>query len=259
MRQQKTMSVRYGAYLETIKKSKKATGKDNFFDYNNLEKFVDALHEEISYINKNKGPDAKKLDNAVKTLENGKMSDNNVDELISQLGICTDAAIVKNAKNAFDKAESGKKIIEALKKYRLESGKGLTSFMTFSENVLNAVKTYLNNTKDVSLKDFREKYVPELRAALLKALKEYRHSSKSYHRFSSSVGRAQIANKLMGPSLELWINNSFKALETVGRSFKVNQNQKYSCTKIEDDDKGKTGYATDSNTYYLKSKVVKIK
>ncbi len=151
------------------------------------------------------------------------------------------ASIVEGRTN-----ESSKIDVEDIRELRIKLlRKESTPFLVFADQCIKAVNDYLNFVSSsemilqCSVNEFLDK-CRNLYSSLLKALRTYRHSAKSHRYFKSSVGRAEIANKMTGGSLERWLNNSLTALQKTGTEFFINNDYKYVCRKATKDEEAKS-------------------
>ncbi len=229
-----TNRVTYQNFLKLAKQSRGAKGEKNFFDYKNVQKFRKAIEDEIAEINKvlRLGDDRKAgrigyvsglFDNVVAKVKKG------VEKFSSAVEDRTD--------------ESSEIDVESIKKLRTELLKReSTPFLEFAAQSIKLTVDYLNFTNGFTELAGVNEFLSScwnFYVALLKALKTYRHNAKSHHYFKASEGRAEIANKMTGGSLERWLNNSFTALKKPGTEFFINGKYKYVCRKATNDEESK--------------------
>ena len=229
-----TPTVTYQDFLKLAKQSRGAKGEKNFFDCKNVQKFSKAIEDEIAEINRvlrsEYDKKARGIDYASGLLD----------------GVVAKAkkGVEKFASTVEDRTDESSEIdVESIKNLRKELLKGeSTPFLRFAAQSIKLTVDYLNFTKGFTELDNVNEFLSScwnFYVALLKALKTYRHDAKSHHYFKASEGRAEIANKMTGGSLERWLNNSFTALKKPGTEFFINNDCKYVCRKATNDEESK--------------------
>lgn len=233
-----TPTVTYQNFLKLVKQSHGAKGEKNFFDYRNVHKFREAIETEIAEINR-----VLRLEYDKKAEEIGDVS-----ELICEMG---NNAVSKLRKGAEKFAsiiegrtnESSKIDVEDIRELRIKLlRKESTPFLKFAGRSIELIVKYLDATNRIAVNGDVSEFLDvchDFGGSLLRELKLYRHGAKSHHYFQASEGRAEIANKMTGGSLERWLNNSFTALKKPGTEFFINGKYKYVCRKATNDEESK--------------------
>ncbi len=235
------LTSEYQEFLNSARLNRGAKKRKNFFDCKNVNKLKIALEAEIAKIKK-----GLQQRNNIETRASGSAS-----KLLSTVG----NAALDGAKKGFEKLgatfesrpdESVNIDLESINKLRKElNEKESTPFLVFAGKCIKAVTDYLNFVSSPGMipQCGVDKFSDECRnlySSLLQALRTYRHSAKSHRYFKSSVGRAEIANKMTGGSLERWLNNSLTALQKTGTEFFINNDYKYVCRKATKDEEAKS-------------------
>ena len=234
------LTSEYQEFLNSARLNRGAKKRKNFFDYENVNKLKIALEAEIAKIKK----DLQQRNN-IKIRASGSAS-----ELINTVG----NTILDGAKKSFEKLgatfesrpdESVNIDLKNINNLRKKlNKKESTPFLVFADQCIEAVNGYLNFVSSSEMIPGRgvneflfvcERFC----VALLELLKTYRHNAKSHHYFKASEGRAEIANKMTGGSLERWLNNSFTALGKTGTKFFINNKCQYVSREATNDEESK--------------------
>lgn len=232
MGKKSVLTKEYQEFLNLVKANRSAKNEKNFFDFQNVLKLKNALDEEI-----------KSTKEKLQRWKDSKVSvSSDVSSMVSDV-----ISLGEKAGNHIIDPENAN--LEDIKKLRKDLEKNeYTPFLKFAKKSKQAIKTYLDVAAKTDASRFRSfvESILNLYDVLWKSLEEYRHTAKSHHYFKSSVGRAEIANKSMGGSLESWLHHSMLALDKVGTEFSINENFKYVCRKAtpeeeaeSDDNKGR--------------------
>ena len=234
------LTSEYQEFLNSARLNRGAKKRKNFFDCKNVSKLKIALEAEIAEIKE----DLQQRNN-IETRASGSAS--------KLLGTVRNAAL-DEAKKGFERLgatfesrpdESVNIDLKSINDLRKKlNEKESTPFLAFADQCIRAVTDYLNfvSSSEMTLRRDVEEFSGKCRdlySSLLKALRTYRHSAKSHRYFKSSVGRAEIANKMTGGSLERWLNNSLTALQKTGTEFFINNDYKYVCRKATNDEESK--------------------
>lgn len=241
MGQKTPVTQEYQYFLNLAKANHSARKDKNFFHYQYVNVLKRALMAEIQ--------NSKKILQDFKDVEVSNFDDvggllkflenlaNKLDGQFKKIIV----AIITKLRDVDPNVDPYKVQLEAVKKLRKElkgAGKEQTPFLTFAEKAIDAINRYLDETESVTATNYDVSTVARsmynFKKDLSDALKEYRHTAKSHHYFKLSTGRAVIADK--SGSTERWLNNSYKALDTVGTKFPINPNVCYLCRKSTDEE-----------------------
>lgn len=245
MGKKSVLTKEYQEFLNRVKANRSAKADKNFFSYENVIALSNALDAEIKQTKE-------KLQKFKDTLDKKR---GDIVESAANTGTKVRDFFGKNFAQlqsyvSEDTTIDPRKVdLETLKALRrnLKNGKEYTPFLRFAEKSKESINQYLNFVEHYNfpLNRFYER-LDSFYSDLLAALKEYRKTAKSHYYLKSSIGRAEIANKMMGASLERWLHHSKLALYKVGTEFSINENFKYVCRKAtpeeeaeSDDNKGR--------------------
>lgn len=164
-------------------------GKSIFFDSNIMETFMEALNSELKF-EESLIVGGKKVKKKV-----GK-----IDEPFKNF-VTTVSLAIENYKtsvtNALNKAHEHKGV-----KYSDIHASEKETRKWIAKTIVDAIDT--------------------LKKALNDATSKYRDKSKKYHWYKSSVGRAEIANRFSGGSLDSWLRESRMSMRAAGEDDYIN-------------------------------------